>query len=295
MRGSEFSELQAFLEVVKQGNFGRAAASLHVNRSTLSQTIRHLEERLGTRLLNRTTRSLALTDAGARLHARITPVVHELESAVADTGSHAAEVSGLLRVQVPRHVAESRIMPALGAFHLAYPDVKLELEIDDRNRDIVAAGFDIGIRLGEFLEKDMRAVRMGPPLKQIAFASKKYLAKHGRPTKPEELLEHACINWRMPSNGSLYAWEFQKRGKWFSVAVDGPMIVSDRRLMVAAALQHVGVGFWTDDRIAHHVKAGHLVPLLEPYCAQFPGFHAYYPKQRVTPPAVKAFVEFFRT
>lgn len=293
MRGSEFAELRAFASIVEHGNFARAAGQLGISPSTLSQTIRALEERLGVLLLNRTTRSVALTDAGARLLRRLEPAMRELQAAVEEAASLRDRPAGRLRLNAPRSAVDLFVEPLLGAFHEAYPDVVLDITVDDAVIDIVAAGFDIGIRLGEWLTGDVVAVRLGGSFRQVAFAAPAYLARHGEPRTPAELQRHRCVNWRRPG-GSLYHWEFQRDGEWFAVAVDGPLVVSDRRLALSAALQGVGIGFWTEDRVAPHVAAGRLRLLLDAWSAPFPGFYAYYPKQRVTPASVRAFVGFMR-
>ncbi len=296
MRGHEYADLRAFATVAEQGNFSRAAVKLRVTPSALSQTIRDLEERLGVRLLNRTTRSMALTEAGTRLLAGFKPAMEQMEAAVHDVGNLRATPAGTVRMHLPRLASASLIEPMLGRFHQAYPDVVLELAIDDAVIDIVEAGFDVGITLGELLEKDIVALKLGGDIHQVAVASPDYIARHGRPETPADLHRHRCINWRKPGSGKLYNWEFQADGRWFAVAVDGPLIVSHRDVALRAAAQGVGIAFayWSDEWLRPLIDAGKLVPLLEAFSPPFPGWFLYYPKQRYTPPAVRALVDFLR-
>src|ERR1700756_4885576 len=204
MRGSEFAELKAFAAVVERASFTQAADHLGLSPSALSQTIRQLEARLGVRLLNRTTRSVAPTAAGSRLHERIAPIILEMDAAVAEAVVTTGRTAGTLRINTLGMAARKIIAPRLGRFHHAYPDVVLDIVIDDRLSDIVAGGFDAGIRVGERLEKDMFAVRLTPDVKLLALASPDYLARHGEPKTPGDLHHHACINWRFPGSGKIY-------------------------------------------------------------------------------------------
>jgi DNA-binding transcriptional LysR family regulator len=294
MRGGQYAALKAFVAVVAHGNFARAAAELGMSASALSQTIRELETRLGVRLLNRTTRSLSMTHAGARLHARFKPAMIEMEAAVADVASLRDMPTGTLRVHMPSVAAAAYLKPVLGGFHAAYPDIVLDLTIDDRVTDIVEAGYDVGARLGEYLQADMVAVKLGGAQRQLVVAAPDYIARHGRPQTPADLLSHRCINWRRPGSAGLYKWEFVKDGRWFAVAVNGPLVVSQRDMAIAAAVQGVGLAFWAEELVRPLIDDGKLVPLLEDWCGAFPGWFLYYPKQRHTPPGVRAFVDFLR-
>ena len=294
MRGSDYSELRAFAAVVAHGNFARAAAELRISASTLSQTIRALEARLGVRLLNRTTRSLSLTEAGQRLHGRFKPAMAEMEAAVEDAIGLRDRPAGTLRVHMPSVAAATYLEPVLGRFDEAYPDIVLDVTIDDTVTDIVAAGYDIGARLGEFLEADMVAVRLGGEQRQLAVASPDYISRHGRPETPADLLRHRCINWRRPGSAGPYAWEFARNGQWFSVAVNGPLIVSRRDMAIAAAVQGVGIAFWAEALLRPFIEAGRLVPLLEEWSGTFPGWHLCYPRQRHMPAGLRAFADFLR-
>ena len=294
MRGSDYAQLKAFERVVAHGNFARAAGELGLSPSTLSQMIRALEARLGVRLLNRTTRSLSLTSAGERLHARFAPAMGEMEAALAEAAGAGGAPAGTLRVHLPSVAAAAFVEPLLGRFHETYPAIVLDLTLDDAAVDLVAEGYDVGARLGEFLEADMVAVKLGGEQRQIAVASPGYIARHGRPLVPTDLLAHRCINWRRPGQAGLYKWEFVRDGKWFAVAVEGPLIVSQRALALAAAVQGVGIAFWAEELVRPLIEEGRLVPLLDEWCAPFAGWYLCYPRQSHTPPALRAFVDFMR-
>jgi DNA-binding transcriptional LysR family regulator len=294
MCGSDYAQLKAFVTIVAQGNFARAAAELRVSASTLSQTIRELESRLGVRLLNRTTRSLSLTNAGERLHARFKPAMIEMEAAVEDVVSLRDRPAGVLRVHIPSAPAAAYLEPVLGHFHTTYPDIFLDVTVEDSVPNIVEAGYDVGVRLGESLEADMVALKLSGDQRQLVVASPDYIARHGRPKEPADLLRHRCINWRQPGSTGLYKWEFVKDGRWFSVAVNGPLVVSQRGMAVAAAVQGVGLAFRGEELLRPLIDQGKLVPLLEEWCGPVPGWHLCYPKQRYISPSLRAFVGFLR-
>jgi DNA-binding transcriptional LysR family regulator len=294
MRGQDYAELRAFAAVAAEGNFSRAAAQLRMSPSALSQTIRALEERLGVRLLNRTTRSTSLTDAGSRLLGRFRPAMEAMDAAVEDVSNLSKAPSGNVRLYLPRIAATSLVEPHLGRFQATYPEVVLELVIDDAVTNIVDAGHDVGITLGELLEKDMVAVRLGGDIRQMAVASPDYIKRHGRPKTPADLHRHRCINWRKPGSGKIYAWDFHVDGRWITVAVDGPLIVSHRDTALQAATQGAGIAFtyWSDHWLKPLVDSGQLVPLLEEFSPPFPGWFLYYPKQRYAAAAVRALIDF---
>jgi DNA-binding transcriptional LysR family regulator len=294
MRGTEFAELTAFAAIVEHGSFARAAAQLGISPSALSQTIRSLEERVGIRLLNRTTRSVSPTEAGSRLISRLGPALKELDAAVLDLGNLGAGPAGLLRINVPRIAAMLHIAPILGRFQAAHPRVTLEVFVDDAIVDIVAGRFDAGIRLGERLEKDMVAVSVGKTLETAVVAAPAYLKRHGTPTTPQELHNHRCINWRLRGSGSLYQWEFEREGKELSVPVEGPLIVNDSELATRAALDGVGIAYLVRDEIQSLIDSGKLVRILEDWSPSYPGFYLYYPSRRQAPPALRALVEFLK-
>lgn len=294
MRGREFADLKAFAAIVEHGSFARAAAQLGVSPSALSQTLRGLEARLGARLLNRTTRSVAPTAAGERLYARLAPLMNELESAVAEVAHSSDRPVGPLRLNVPRAFALETLAPLLGRFHRAHPEIVLDVAVEDALTDIVARRFDAGIRIGELLEKDMVALKLGPELEMYAVASPAYLTECGVPKTPRDLHGHRCVNWRWPSDGSLYRWEFVKGDKDFEVSVAGPLVVTDVELALRAALDGVGIAYLSHPRLEELIAAGKLKRVLEAWSPRFPGVHLYYPSRVRVPSTLQAFIAFLR-
>jgi DNA-binding transcriptional LysR family regulator len=294
MRASEFSELRAFASVVQHKSFTRAAAHLRVSPSALSQTIRALEERLGMRLLNRTTRSVALTLAGSRLNERLTPALGELEAAVGELNQLRDKPAGLLRINVPRFAASQILAPLIGEFHKQHPDIVLEILTDDAITDVVAAGFDAGMRLGEKMAKDMIAIPITGALELTIVASPLYFAKHGQPQHPRDLQKHRCINIRMPTSGNLYRWEFDKGRRSMEISVEGPLITNEPELVLRAAIDGVGIGCLFGNYARPAIKAKKLIRVLEDWSPPFPGLYLYYPSRRHTPPALRAFIDFMR-
>ena len=292
MRGSEFAELKAFVAVVERASFARAADHLGLSASALSQIIRKLEARLGVLLLNRTTRSVAPTEAGSRLHERIAPMIVEMDAAVADAAAAKGRTAGTLRINTLGMAAKTIIAPRLGAFHRAHPEVVLDIVIDDGLSDIVAGGFDAGIRVGERLEKDVIAVRLTPDVKMLAVASPDYLAKRGEPGTPADLRRHACINWRFPGSGRIYRWELERKGKKLEVAVEGPLLSNHQDVVVEAALQGLGILYAYDhDRIDEAIARGQLKRVLTDWSARSPGIFLYYSNRRHPQPALRAFID----
>ena len=292
MRGSEFAELKAFVAVVERASFARAADHLGLSASALSQIIRKLEARLGVLLLNRTTRSVAPTEAGSRLHERIAPIMVEMDAAVADAAAAKGRTAGTLRINTLGIAAKTIIAPRLGAFHRAHPEVVLDIVIDDGLSDIVAGGFDAGIRVGERLEKDVIAVRLTPDVKMLAVASPDYLAKRGEPSTPADLRRHACINWRFPGSGRIYRWELERKGKKLEVAVEGPLLSNHQDVVVEAALQGLGILYAYDhDRIDEAIARGRLKRVLTDWSARSPGIFLYYSNRRHPQPALRAFID----
>jgi DNA-binding transcriptional LysR family regulator len=292
MRGSEFAELKAFVAVVERASFARAADHLGLSASALSQIIRKLEARLGVLLLNRTTRSVAPTEAGSRLHERIAPMILEMDAAVADAAAAKGRTAGTLRINTLGMAAKTIIAPRLGAFHRAHPEVVLDIVIDDGLSDIVAGGFDAGIRVGERLEKDVIAVRLTPDVKMLAVASPDYLAKRGEPSTPADLRRHACINWRFPGSGRIYRWELERKGKKLEVAVEGPLLSNHQDVVVEAALQGLGILYAYDhDRIDEAIARGRLKRVLTDWSPRSPGIFLYYSNRRHPQPALRAFID----
>lgn len=293
MRAGEYNELRAFAAVIRHGSFARAAAHLGLSASALSQLIRSLEERLGQRLLNRTTRSVAPSHAGQALAERLLPVMDDLEGVVDAAFAAGGEVAGPLRIDVVRVAIPylSRLVPG---FLARYPRVRLEVATNDALVDIVALGFDAGIRLAERLEGDMVAVPFGGELRLICVASPAYLARHPAPVHPRDLADHACLVTITPSTGSPYRWEFEKGGEALRIAVDGPLVSRDADLRVAAAVAGVGIGFFFEDEVEAPLATGALVQVLADWTPAFPGAYLYYPSRRNPAPPLRAFVDYVR-
>jgi DNA-binding transcriptional LysR family regulator len=294
MRATGNTDLRAFVAVAEQGNFSKAAEQLGLSPSSLSQIIRTFEERLGVRLIHRTTRSVSLTEAGQRLLLRIRPALAELDAALSDVGHFRDRPAGIVRVRCLRQAFRTYVAPILAAFHAAYPDIKLDILVDDAIVDLVAGGFDVGFTLGEVLEKDMVGVKLGGEMRQIAVASPEYVARHGRPETPKDLHAHKCLRWRWPGRTTPYNWEFLKDGAWFEVEVDGPLILSEQTMTIDAAVQGMGIAFWIEQELKPLIEQGKLVTLLEEYSAPFPGFYICYPQQRQMAPALRAFIDFVK-
>lgn len=291
MRGSDFAELRAFAAIVEHGSFARAAKHLGMSSSALSQTIRLLESRLGVQLLNRTTRSVAPSAIGQRLYERLGPTMLELDAAVTEAVGAAGRAAGLLRINTPGVAATKLISPRLGRFYRAYPDVKLDIVIDDGLSDIVADRCDAGIRGGERLEKDVVAIRLTADMEMMAVATPDYLNRHGVPKIPADLLAHACINWRYPGSSAVYRWEFEKDGKSFEMSVNGPLTSSMQEVVLEGALQGLGILYtYNDDRIVSAIEEGRLQRVLTGWSPKFPGLFLYYSSRRSPTPALRAFI-----
>ena len=292
MRGSEFAELKAFAAVAERASFGRAADHLGLSASALSQTIRQLETRLGVRLLNRTTRSVAPTEAGSRLYERIVPMMAEMDAAVAEAVAATGRTAGTLRINTLGMAAKQLIAPRLGRFHKAYPDVVLDIVVDEGLSDIVAGRFDAGIRVGERLEKDMIAVRLTPDHPMRAVASPEYLARNGEPEEPADLHRHACINWRFSGSGAVYRWPMERKGKRLELSVAGPIVSNSEDVMHEAALQGLGILYaYDDDPIRELIAAGRLKCVLLDWSPIVPGLFLYYPSRRLPTPALGGFID----
>jgi DNA-binding transcriptional LysR family regulator len=293
MRGTEFGELSAFLVVAEQRNFTRAAKQLGISPATLSQTIKTLEERLGLRLLNRTTRSVAPTEAGDKLLMRLRPVIDDYEAAIDSLNEFRGKPAGLLRLTVAPPAAQSVLAPVLAKFLAQYPDIKLEISVDSANIDIVAQQFDAGIRAGDRIDRDMIAVRITDEWQTAVVGSAAYLAKHGKPKQPQDLQAHNCIRLRMP-NGALLPWRFVKDGKTFDVAVSGSLILNETSLMAPAILDGVGLTQLPRAYVAAAITEGRVVSLLEEWQPSGAPFALYYPSRRQTPAALQALIDFLR-
>jgi DNA-binding transcriptional LysR family regulator len=293
MRQHDLSALAAFLVVAEERSFTRAAKRLGVSPSAMSHAMRALEESVGVRLLSRTTRSVALTDAGQDLLGRLRPALTDIQEALHQVSSLSNKPAGRVRLLVPRLAASTVLAPKLGQFARDYPEIVLDVTTDDSRLDIVAEGFDAGIHFGEYIEKDMIAVRVSADLTPVIVGSPSYLKSYGRPKLPPDLLRHRCINFRHGDAG-LYRWEFEKGRKCLSVAVGGPLIVDDLDLVIRAALDDVGLAYMDEENAAPHVASGGLVRVLEDWCQPFPGFFLYYPSRRQQPAALSALIEVLR-
>ena len=293
MREIGFAELSAFAEVATRRSFARAAAQLGVSRSTLSETIRGIEEKLGVRLLNRTTRSVAPTEAGERLLARLMPLLDDFEVALDSVNDFRSTPAGQLRLTVPPPVAQLLIAPLLARFLAAHPKITLEVSADGILRDIVKERFDAGIRPGERIDRDMIAMRIGADLRGAVVAAPSYLEVHPRPTRPQDLQAHNCIRLRFPS-GALLPWTFEKLNKRFEVAIDGNLIVNEQSMQLQAAVDGVGVAYSLLDVVEEPVRTGRLVVLLEDWMPRPPDLYLYYPSRRQIPAPLQAFIDFLR-
>lgn len=295
MRGSEFADLKAFAAIAEMGSFSAAARFLGITPSALSQRMRELEAKLGVRLLNRTTRSVAVSAHGAALLARILPLFDGFERALNELGEGRDDASGVLRLNLPRVAAMYLVAPLLGGFQHAHPGVTLDISIDDKFSDIVAGRYDAGIRLGESLEKDMVAVRLGGKRKAMVVASPKLLKRLGSPRIPRDLNRFPCLRFRWPGAKDVYRWEFEKAGKSLEIAVEGSLIVNDTAMMLEAAAQGLGLAYALDIEVAKFVAAGKLTPVLSDWLPPFGGFHLYHPSNRQMPRQLRVFIDFLKT
>lgn len=293
MNRTQLSQLAVLAVVAEARSFRKAAAELGIAPSAVSHAVSALEASLGVRLLARTTRSVAPSEEGRLLLDTLAPALSDIGNAMEALADRQASPAGPLRITMPLIAAEDIVMPRLGTFLLAYPDIELELRTDDRFEDIVEKGFDAGLRLGEHLEADMVAVRVSGPWRGLIVGAPSYFERHPRPLQPRDLMQHRCIRRRF-SSGRLYRWELEKDGRQVTVDVGGPLIVSDQRLMRAAAMDGAGLAYIFDQRVAGDIAAGRLVPVLEDWCPPFEGFSIYYPTRRQMRPALRAFVDFFR-
>ncbi len=280
MARNNFNDLLAFRVVAIERSFTRAAAQMGVSTSAVSHAVRGLEERLGIRLLHRTTRNVVPTQAGERLLQGVGTLFDGLEAELASLSELRDRPSGMIRITTSAHAARTLLEPALIPLLTSYPDLKVELSADSGFVDIVAERFDAGVRLGETVAQDMIAVRIGPDMRMAAAASPAYLACHGMPSTPHDLSRHNCINLRFPTYGGLYAWEFEKDGRALNVRVDGQMTVNDTSLALQAAMDGLGIAYITDDQVLPLIADGRLVRVLEDWCPPFPGYHLYYPSRR---------------
>lgn len=294
MRREQLADLTAFLAVAEEKSFTRAAARLGLSQSALSHTVRRLEGDLGLRLLSRTTRSVAPTEAGARLIETLRPALANIDDKLADLSALRDRPAGEVRINSSEHAARTLLWPALARLLPAYPDIRVELAIDQSLADIVAGRFDAGVRLGEQVARDMIAVRIGPDLRMAVVASPAYLTEHSAPNTPHELTGHECINLRLPTLGGLYAWEFGQDGRELRVRVEGRLTFNDVGMLLEAAAAGFGFACMLEDYAAAHLASGRLVRVLSDWCPPFPGYHLYYPSRRQTSPAFAVVIDALR-
>jgi DNA-binding transcriptional LysR family regulator len=294
MQRDELGDLMAFLVVAEERSFTRAAAKLSTSQSALSYTVRRLEERLGLRLLTRTTRRVAPTQAGERLLHALGPAFNMIDTELAMLGELREKPAGTIRFNTSEHAAQTVLWPALARLLPEYPDIHVELDIDNGLTDIVAGRYDAGIRLGEHLAKDMIAVRIGPDLRMTVVGAPSYFEKRSRPRKPQELVDHSCINLRMQTSGGLLPWEFEKGGRELRVRVEGRLAFNNTNMALEAALAGFGLAYLLEDRVKKHLDSGRLVRVLADWCPPFSGYHLYYPSRRQPSAAFTLLVDALR-
>ncbi|MCC7633781.1 LysR family transcriptional regulator [Stenotrophomonas rhizophila] len=287
------THLAAFAAVARHRSFRRAGAELALSTSAVSYAIRALEERLGVGLFHRTTRSVALTEAGQRLLERLQPALHQVHDALEEMNHFRAAPAGLLRVNATRAAVPTQLGPRLARFLHAHPDVRLELAQDDGLVDIVARGFDAGVRLHEFVPEDMVAVPLGPSLRGLIVATPAYLAARGVPQHPQELVAHECVRFRFAS-GHLYKWQFERDGKALDIDVPGRLTLDEQSTILQAVLDDLGLAYVLEDAARPHLDSGRLQAVLEDWSPPFAGFVLYYPRQRQMSSALRAFVDMLR-
>src|SRR5271166_512139 len=294
MPRENINDLLAFLAVARERSFTRAAGKIGVSQSALSHTIRGLEERLGLRLLMRTTRSVAPTEAGERLLRSVGPRFDEIDAELAALSELREKPAGAIRITAAEHPAETILWPALAKLLPEYPDIKIEIVVDNGLTNIVAERFDAGVRLGEQLAKDMIAVRIGPDTRMAVVGAPSYFARRPRPRTPQDLAGHNCINLRLPTLGGLYAWEFEKGKREVKVHVEGQLAFNNIALRLNAALAGLGLAYLPEDQVQRRLAHGELVQVLEDWCPPFSGYHLYYPSRRQPTPAFALLVEALR-
>ncbi|MGR9246475.1 LysR family transcriptional regulator [Rhizobium leguminosarum] len=288
------NDLIAFLAVARAQSFTKAAGKLGVSQSALSHTIRGLEERLGLRLLTRTTRSVAPTKAGERLLVSIGPRLDEIESELAALSAFREKPAGTIRINAGEHAADAVLWPALEKLLPDYPDINVEIIVDYGLTDIVAERYDAGVRLGEQVAKDMIAVRIGPDMRMAVVGAPAYFDTRPKPLTPQDLTDHNCINLRLPTYGSVYAWEFEKDGRELRVRVEGQLVFNNIALRLNAVLAGLGLAYMPENLVEAHLADGRLVRVLEDWCLPFSGYHLYYPSRRHTSPAFALVVDALR-
>lgn len=293
MKRIDPASLSSFLAIATHRSFRKAAGELGVTPSALSHALQGIEERLGVRLVNRTTRSVALTEAGERLHARLRPAFQDIRDALEDLNAFRGQPMGTLRLNAARQSAHLALLPLVTRFLRAYPDVSVEVRVDDSLTDIVAQGFDAGVRFGEQIAADMLAAPLGPRQRSAIVASPEYFQRHPVPRTPQDLRGLPCIRFRF-SSGLYYRWEFERDGEEVLVEAEGPLTLNDQGLMVDAALAGVGLAYVFEAQVTRLLEEGRLVRVLEDWCPAYAGFFLYYPSRRQLPTALRAFLDFVK-
>jgi DNA-binding transcriptional LysR family regulator len=294
MANENLNDLQAFVAVARERSFTRAAAQLGLSRSALSHAMLGLEARLGVRLLTRTTRSVSTTEAGARLLDVLAPRLSEIEQELSSLSALRDKPAGTVRITAHDHAIATVLWPRLLPLLRQYPDIQIEFSVDYAFTDIAAHRFDAGVRVGDRVAKDMIAVRLAPGLRMAVAGSPEYLASRPLPVTPHDLTEHRCINLRLPTHGGLYAWDFEKDGQSLNVRVSGQTVFNNTFLMLQAALDGMGLAYVPHDLMQPHIEQGRLVPVLEDWWPEFPGYHLYYANRRQVSPALALVIDALR-
>jgi DNA-binding transcriptional LysR family regulator len=294
MQRETMADLVAFLAVARERSFTRAAAQLGVSPSALSHTIRKLEERLGVRLLTRTSRSVSPTEAGERLLQRVGPRFDEVDAELQSLLELRDTPAGTVRISIGDHPAETILLPALAKLLPDYPDLKVEISVNNGFVDIVSEGFDAGVRLGETLAQDMIAVRISPELRMAVVGAPVYLEARSVPRSPQDLADHVCIGLRYRRDGGTGVWDLEKAGRTINVRVDGQLVVNNVALLRLAALAGLGLAYVMEDQVRSDLRSGALVQVLEDWCPPFPGYHLYYPSRRQQSPALTVLIDALR-
>lgn len=287
------SDLSAFLAIARHRSFRKAAVELGVTASALSHALRNLEERLGLRLLNRTTRSVAPTEAGQRLFERVMPAFRDIDDAIEDLNAFRGAPAGTLRINAAPIAARIVLLPLVTRFIAAFPDIHVEIDLNNAMVDVIAEGCDAGIRFGETIAGDMIAVPIGPRQRTAIIAAPEYFHRHPVPREPRDLLQLPCIRYRF-SSGIFYRWEFERGGTELEIEVDGPITLSEQDLMIDAALAGSGIAYVFESLAAPHLEVGRLMRVLEDWCPYYPGFFIYYPSRAQIPAALRAFIDFVK-
>ena len=294
MSAQSYDQLAIFSVVARERSFTRAAAKLGLSQPALSRTMRNLEERLGLRLLSRTTRSVSPTEAGEHLLRVVAPRFDEIDTELALLSEFRDKPAGKLRITAGEHAAITILQPVLAKLLTENPDLNIEVIVDYGLTDIVAEGYDAGVRLGEQVAKDMIAVRVGPDMRMAVVGSPDYFARHSRPKTPRDLTAHNCISIRLPTYGGIFPWEFERKGRELKVRVEGQLVFNNIAMRIDAVLKGLGLAYMPEDLVQAHVERGKLVRVLSDWCPPFTGYHLYDPSRRQTSPAFALFRDALR-